>query len=208
MKNVLELPDEEILEEVWRLCSAYKLKHTVRYAGERNPESHSESVAEHIFALIYLAHYFLQHEPVGPSLNTRVVYDTLLFHDFPEIKHGDVVTYQKTAADEERERDAAKEVFEALPSSLGPAAFERWHEYEEHETPETQFAYALDKLEPIFELFDPVNERSLKRLKITREMHVGNKYRACREYPVMMRFLEVMTEDMQSRNVFWVEGKN
>src|SRR3989344_8224928 len=99
MKKILDLTDEEVLEEIRRLTSAYKLKKIVRYAGERNPESHSESVAEHIFALIYLAHYFLQHEPVGPSLNTRVVYDTLLFHDFPEIKHGDVVTYQKTAAD-------------------------------------------------------------------------------------------------------------
>lgn len=207
MKSILELPDEEILKEIRRLTSAYKLKRIVRYAGERDPHSHSESVAEHIFALIYLAHYFLQHEPIGPSLNADIVYDTLLFHDFPEIKHGDVVTYRKTPEDEERERQAAKEVFAGLPASLGPIAMEKWKEYEDHTTPEAKFAYALDKLEPIFELFDPVNERSLKRLKITQEVHNANKFKACKDYPVMLRFLKVMTDDMIKRDVFWVEGK-
>ncbi len=204
MKDFLSSNDEEILEEIKRLTSAYKLKRTVRYAGERNPESHSESVAEHIFALIYLAHYFLQHEPAGTTLNATLVYDLLLFHDFAEIKHGDVVTYQKTKKDEEREQQAAEEVFAGLPQTLGPSAFKLWHEYEEHKTPEAQFAYALDKLEPIFELFDPITEHSLKRLKITRDMHVGNKYKACKDYPVMMRFLDMMTKDMEKRNVFFV----
>jgi putative hydrolase of HD superfamily len=166
---------------------------------------HSESVAEHVFALIFLATYFLPLEEVGPSLDKAKLYEILLYHDFGEIINGDVLTYHKTENDREREAADAKKVFASLPASLQKIGHERWHEYEEQASPEAQFAYALDKVEPVFELLDPVNERSVKRFKITYLRHLGHKLKAAENYPVMKRFTNVISNDMKERGVFWPE---
>lgn len=197
--------DEEILKTAYQLASAYALKKTIRYGTTRDFTVHAESVAEHIFGITFLAHYFLAAEPIGASLDARKVHSILLFHDFGEIKHGDVVTYHKTKEDVAKERAAAIEVFDALPPMLGAFAHAHWFEYEEQHTPESRFAHAIDKIEPMFELLDPVNEQSVKRLKITYDMHVGNKYKAVGEYPVMKRFVDVVSRDMLARDIFWKE---
>jgi 5'-deoxynucleotidase YfbR-like HD superfamily hydrolase len=205
MKEVIDYTDEEILEEANRLVVGYKQKQIIRYASKREVDAHAESDAEHVFGLIYLAQYFLMHEPGAQLLDPNKVNQVLLFHDFPEIKYGDVVTYAKTESDIEKENNAAKEVFESLPQSLQSVAHDRWEEYEEHTTPEGKFCYALDKIEPLFELMDPVAIQSIKRLKITREMHVGNKYKAAANFPLMLRFTDVITKDWDTRDVFWKE---
>jgi putative hydrolases of HD superfamily len=204
MKDILQLSSSEILEEAQKLRIAYTLKNTIRYGTER-PESHAESVAEHVFALIYLAHYFLEHEPKARSLNKEKVYDILLFHDFGEIKDGDIPYHWKTKQDELKEVDAAIEIFASLPEPIATLGKERWEEYEYKKSPEGNFAYALDKIEPLFELLHPVNEKTMKRLKFNRDMHMGKKMKATEEYPVMRRFLDVITEDMDSRDIFWKE---
>jgi 5'-deoxynucleotidase YfbR-like HD superfamily hydrolase len=203
--NILELPDEDILEEAHMLRYAYQMKRTLRYNSTRDFSVHSESVAEHVFGLIFLSEYFLLHEKVGSSLDKAKLYQILLYHDFSEIKHGDVVTYHKTQADVDREREDAKEVFASLPSSLQKIGYDSWYAYEHHVGPEAHFAYAIDKIEPLFELLDPVNERSVKDLKITYSMNLTNKLKATAEYPVMKRFTEVVSKDMLDRNVFWLE---
>jgi len=203
MKSVLDFSDEEILAEARQLVVGYQQKNIIRYASKREEGVHAESDAEHVFALIYLAQYFLMHEPSAKALDKQRVMEILLFHDFPEIKHGDVVTYAKTESDIERELQAAKEVFASLPESLQQLAHGRWEEYEKHETPEGKFCYALDKIEPLFELMDPVAAESIKRLNITREMHIGNKYKAAADFPLMLRFTGVITKDWDTRDVFW-----
>jgi putative hydrolase of HD superfamily len=203
MADILSMTDEEVLAEAKKLQEGYKQKHVIRYNGVRPDGAHAESDAEHVFGLIFLAQYFLLHEPVGPSLNKQKVMEILLFHDFPENKYGDVVTYDKTESDQEREAIAADEVFNALPDSIKGMARERWAEYEKKETPEGKFCYALDKIEPIFELMDSVNEKDIKALKITYDMHVAHKFYTAKDYPVMMRFTEVVSKDMQARDVFY-----
>jgi len=203
MEDLLKKSDQEILEIAHQLREAYKLKRTLRYDTARDFSVHSESVAEHVFALILLARFFLKVEPACASLDPEKVYRILFFHDFPEIKYGDAVTYHKTKEHEEREKEAAKEIFASLPMPLAQEGLQSWQEYEEHTSPEARFAYALDKTEPLFEIFDPVNERSMKRLKVTFDMHVSNKYPVAKDYPVLMRFIKVLSEDMNRRGVFW-----
>lgn len=205
MKGILKLPDEEILNVAYQLREGYKMKRILRYKTKRDFTVHSESDAEHVFGLIYLAQYFLQVEPAGPSLDAAKLDRILLFHDFGEIKHGDAVTYYKTKEHEEREKEAAKEVFASLPPSLQKIGLDAWREYEERESPEAHFAYALDKIEPLFELFDPINEQSMKRLKVTYGMHISNKVEPVKDYPAMKRFTEVLSKDMHGRDVFWKE---
>jgi 5'-deoxynucleotidase YfbR-like HD superfamily hydrolase len=204
---LLTKSDAEILAIAHQLRVAYGMKRTLRYNSTRDFSVHSESVAEHVFALIFLATYFLPLEEVGPSLDKAKLYEILLYHDFGEIIHGDAVTYYKTKEHAEREKEAAKDVFASLPESLREVAEERWRAYEEHTCPEAYFAHALDKVEPLFELLDPVNERSVKRLKTTYTMHIGHKLKEVDAYPVMKRFTNVISNDMKERDVFWPDDK-
>lgn len=203
MKDILTYTDEEILEEAKRIHVGYGMKSTIRYASVRDVNVHAESNAEHVFGLIYLANYFLEHEPSARSLDRQKVYDMLLYHDFGEMKYGDVISYRKTQEDIDKESEAAKEIFTSLPEPLNVVGYKAWEEYENHETPEGKFCYALDKIEPLFELMDPVNEKTVKRNKTTFEQHSTKKFGATRDFPVMMRFVELICKDMKDRRVFW-----
>jgi len=206
MTSIAELSDEQVLKAAQQLRVAYGLKRTLRYDTKRDLDVHSESVAEHVFGLMFLAQYFLQCEEVGPSLNVEKLYRILLFHDFGEIKHGDVPYHRKTEEHEVQERVAAEELFNTLPPFLQQVGYESWRDYEERMSPEARFAYALDKIEPLFELLDPVNERSMKRLEFSYQMHIEKKLKATAEFPAMRRFVEVISKDMLDRNIFW-DGK-
>ena len=206
MKEISKLSDQEVLAVAHQLREGYKLKRVLRYNTKRDFSVHNESDAEHVFALIYLAHYFLQVEPLGSSLHAEKVYSILMFHDFGEIKYGDIVSYRKTENDKEREQEAATEVFSSLPEELSTLGYNYWQEYEDQTSAEARFAFALDKIEPLFELLDPVNERSMKDLHITYDLNLSNKLKPTEEFPVMRRFVEVISKDMKDRGVFWEEG--
>lgn len=205
MKDVLQMTDAEVLEEARKIHVGYGMKSTIRYASQRDPNLHAESNAEHVFGLIYLASYFLAHEPSAKNLDRQKVNDILLYHDFGEMKHGDIVSYKKTQEDIDKEREAAKEIFASLPEPLNDVGYKAWQEYETNATPEAKFCYALDKVEPLFELMDPVNERTVRKLKTTYELHSSKKFTATRDFPIMMRFVELMCKDMEDRGVFWKE---
>ncbi len=201
--KVVHSTDKQILKTVRQLQVAYKLKRTLRYATKRNTKTHSESVAEHVFALIFLAQYFLLLEDPKKKLDHLKVLHIILFHDFGEIIHGDVPYHRKTKEHQEKEREAAKKVFSSLPKNISKSSLKHWSEYENRKSPEARFVYALDKIEPLFELLDPINEHSMKRLKFTHQMHTEKKLKATEDFPIMRKFVEVVTKEMMRRNVFW-----
>ncbi len=205
-QEILALSDKEILEIAEQLRVAYKLKKTIRYAGARDLSVHGESVAEHVFALLFLAQYFLPLEDPEGKMDKARVYEILLFHDFGEIVHGDVPYHLKNQSDKAQEMKDAEAVFKALPKMVGEIGEKRWKEYENRATPEADFVYALDKIEPVFELLDPVNEKSLKRTKFTYEAHMKRKQQATEAFPVMRKFVDVLGADMKRRGIFW-EGE-
>lgn len=202
---IFEQSDEQILETVRQLQTAYRLKRTLRYRTERNHGEHSESVAEHVYALLFLSYYFLPLEDVAHNLDVEKVHRALLFHDFAEIAHGDIPYHEKTEKHELREREAAHGVFDKLPFPLRTTAHESWLEYEEQRSPEARFVYALDKIEPLFELFDPINEPSIKRLKFSYDAHIGKKLKATEGFPTMRKFVDVVTRDWLARDIFWTD---
>jgi 5'-deoxynucleotidase YfbR-like HD superfamily hydrolase len=204
--EVLVADDKKILALGEQLKVAYKLKKTLRYAGTRDFSVHGESVAEHVFALLYLSQYFLPLEDPDGKMDKTKVYEILLFHDFGEIFGGDVPYHLKTSENQNQEKEDALSVFKSLPSPLSEVGLERWTEYEEKISLEAKFVNALDKIEPIFELLDPVSEKCLKRLKFTYEMHIVKKLKATEIFPVMKKFVNVFSEDMKKRGLFWEEG--
>ncbi|HEY4501793.1 MAG TPA: HD domain-containing protein [Candidatus Paceibacterota bacterium] len=206
MNNViLRLSDEEVMEIARQLRVGYGLKCTPRYNTERNFGVHYESVGEHVFALHYLLEYFARVEKLPRALDMEKARRMITFHDFGEIPNGDKPYHTKTKEDEDQEREDAKKVFASLPVEIRSIAQESWEDYEARKSLEAQFVYALDKVEPMFELFNPVTELSFKRLEQTYDQHIGKKLAATENFPVMRRFVEVVSSDMLARRVFWVK---
>lgn len=202
MSVVLEYSDEQVMRTVRQLRLAYKLKRTPRYGATRDPKVHSESVAEHMFALLFLSRYFVRVEVLPRELDMEMVDNIILFHDFGEIPHGDKPYISKTIADEVQEREDAKRVFASLPEELRWLGLDSWHAYETKDGLEASFVNALDKLEPCFELQGTTNEKTLVRLGYTYEKHVDKKLKATEEFPVMRKFVEVTARKKVGRGVF------
>lgn len=107
-----------------------------------------ENSAEHSWQVSLLATLLASYasQPVDVA---RVV-EILLVHDMPEIEVGDVIVY--AGQDPERQREearAAQDVFGMLPEPHATRCFGLWLEYERRETPESRYAYAIDRLMPI-----------------------------------------------------------
>ncbi len=189
-----------------QLQTAHRLKRTLRYSTTRDLTVHSESVGEHIFGLVFLAQYFLLVEEGVQGLNHERVGQIIVYHDLGEAsEQGDIPYHIKTEAHEAQEREDAKNIFRSLPAVMRDVGLSAWHEYEERTNLEAQFVYALDKVEPLFELMAPVNERCHIRLHQTYESHIGKKLKATEKFPVMRRFVDVISADKKRRDVFWKE---
>ena len=202
-EKVLNSSDEEIIDLAERIRIGYELKKTIRYGREKDLSKHSESVAEHVFALFLLAKFFLPLEDPESNLDPVRIHELILFHDFGEIPSGDIPNHLKSEADEAQEEEDAKEVFQQLPESLNNVGLDSWNEYENLDTQEAQFAYALDKIEPAFELLDPISHESLTLMKYTYEMHITNKLEATEKFPVMRKFVDALSKKLKEDRVFW-----
>lgn len=194
---------EHILSEMERLRVLYTLKHTLRYKSSRDHSVHSESVAEHLYAMNVLVQYFLPLEDPFGLLDRVRVHELILFHELGEIETGDILFNEKTEDHRAEERRAAERVAKTLPESMCGIALERLREFDECRTAEAVFADAIDKIEPIFEMYDETRELpQFKRLHVTRDMAVNGKRSATETFPYMRRFLDAWEERAVSLNIF------
>jgi putative hydrolases of HD superfamily len=194
--------DEVILEEMQRIRVLYKLKHTMRYQSVRDHDVHSESVAEHIYAMFALANYFLPLDDPHGTLDRLRVYELMLYHELGEVETGDIVFHRKSESDKLREQEAARRVIQMLPESTRRIAQDRFDEFEACSTPEAKFADAIDKLEPIFEMFEEEVLPAFRRLGITRSMAVDKKRIAAKPYPHLSRFLDAWERRAVALDIF------
>ncbi|HWB33751.1 MAG TPA: HD domain-containing protein [Candidatus Paceibacterota bacterium] len=201
MSELLNLSDAGILRVVEQLRVGYGMKRTLRYGTKRDFSVHSESNAEHVYALHYLGTYFVRVEVLPGPLRMERVHGMFTFHDFGEMPHGDTPYKFKTKEGEAREREDALSVFAQLPEEISSFAQSCWEEYNAKMTLEAQFVNALDKVEPCFELYGPY-ETTLRRLGYTYHDHVDKKLKATEHFPVMRRFVEATVNDKLARGVF------
>lgn len=140
------------LLEVDRLKQVERQTRIVGDARRENTAEHSWHLA--LFALV-LSEW--SDEPVDL---TRVL-ALCLVHDLVEIDAGDTFAYdtEGTATKDEREQAAARRLFGLLPSDQGAMFHDLWLEYEAMETPESRFANAVDRLQPVM-LNHAAGERS------------------------------------------------
>ncbi|MDY3118036.1 MAG: HD domain-containing protein [Peptoniphilus sp.] len=108
-----------------------------------------ENDAEHSFHIAAMAFLLKEYAPKEVNME-RVVY-MLLFHDVVEIEAGDTFAYDAKNNKTKRAREvaAAEHLYGSLPEDQGRELRALWEEFETQETPESHFALAMDRIEPI-----------------------------------------------------------
>ena len=128
------------------LHTAERLKDATRHcytSGGRH-----ESVAEHSWRLALLA-YWLRDD--FPELDMDKVIRMCLIHDLGEAFTGDIPTFDKTQADEDREEALLFAWVESLPAPFRGEMAALYREMAALETPEAKLYKALDNLEAVIQ---------------------------------------------------------
>jgi putative hydrolase of HD superfamily len=151
----------EFVLEVDRLKEVYRQSYVLSADRHENSAEHSWHLA---IAALILAEY--ANQPIDTS---RVIRMTLI-HDLVEIDAGDTFIYDVNGNFEKaaKEAKAADRIFGLLPSDQRDEWRALWEEFEQRETGEARFAYALDRLLPVLHNYF-TNSRSWKEHGITRE---------------------------------------
>lgn len=108
-----------------------------------------ENDAEHSFHISTMAMVF--HSYCKEETDLGHALKMLLIHDLVEIYAGDTFCYDvKGNGDKtERESKAADKIFGMLPVEKGKFFHSLWREFEENSTPESKFANAMDRMQPL-----------------------------------------------------------
>lgn len=119
------------------------------YEGDADLHRRRENDAEHSFHLALFAMILAEYSNVPVDL-TKVM-KMVLVHDIVEIDAGDTYCYDSKGNETKaaREKKAADRLFGILPEDQEREYRGLWEEFEERKTPESRFAAALDRMQPM-----------------------------------------------------------
>ena len=194
--------DDFVLSETKKLQYLYGLQKVIRNHLKREEAIETESVAEHVHAMSVLAHYFgpLEHEKI--TLDYARVHSLITWHDIDEIETGDIIGYLKTDEDRLREASATHTVLQKSPDLITSLIQSHLDEYKAQTTPESRFVKALDKLDPVFYLFNKNGYKLFKLHEATKEQHCRIKEPYLKDYKYMYRFYTVITQQLEKEGFF------
>jgi putative hydrolase of HD superfamily len=111
--------------------------------------SRRENSAEHSWHLAIMS--FLLAEYAATPVDPLRVIKMLLVHDLIEIDAGDTFAYDVAGNLDKaaREQRCADRIFGLLPEEQGREVRALWDEFEAFKTPESKYANALDRLQPM-----------------------------------------------------------
>jgi putative hydrolase of HD superfamily len=111
--------------------------------------SRRENSAEHSWHLAIMSFLLAEYSP-EPVEILRVM-KMLLVHDLIEIDAGDTFAYDVAGnlGRAEREQRCAERIFGMLPLEQGRELRALWEEFDAFKTPESKYANALDRLQPL-----------------------------------------------------------
>lgn len=108
-----------------------------------------ENDAEHSWHLAMMAYLLGEHS--NEEIDVLKTIGMLLIHDLVEIDAGDTYAFDSNGSVDkfDREKRAAERVFSILPEDQGQKLMDLWLEFEAQNTPESKFANAIDKIQPV-----------------------------------------------------------
>ena len=128
------------------LAVAERLKGTTRHCYTSN--GRRESVAEHSWMMTLMA-FFLQEE--FPEADMNKVIRMCIIHDLGEAFTGDIPSFEKGPADEDREETLLHRWVASLPASCAREMEELYEEMAQRNTLEAKLYKAIDGLEAVIQ---------------------------------------------------------
>lgn len=107
-----------------------------------------ENDSEHAWHMALMA--ILLSEYANEEIDVLKTVSMILIHDIVEIDAGDTYCYDYELGKSQRERElkAAGRIYALLPDDQAKKLRALWDEFEANETPEANFAHAMDCLQP------------------------------------------------------------
>lgn len=141
---------DHLLNQIEFIREIDKLKYIFRKTKLINSDR-PENDAEHSWHLAMMAIVLAGH--ANEPIDLEKVMKMVLIHDIVEIDSGDVFVYDTTKSHDnfDEELKAARRIFGILPEEQAEEFINLWIEFEEMKTPESKFARALDRLEPLLQ---------------------------------------------------------
>lgn len=158
-----------------------------------NEEERNENDVEHSYYMAMLAWYIVNVNKLDLDINLVIKY--ALIHDFVEVYAGDTYIYSSDRAHIESKEKREKEAAEKLQKDF--SEFEDMHtlieKYEKREDKESRFVYALDKIQPMVNIYTD-NGRSWKVNKVKLQMLVDHKKDKVVVSPEVKKYFEDLIE--------------
>lgn len=138
--------------------------------------SRKETDAEHAWHIAVMC--MILHEYANESIDVTRTMMMLLTHDLVEIDAGDTYAYDTAgnATKKDRETAAADRIYGLLPEDQQKFLRELWDEFEAVDTPESRFANALDKIQPVL-LTDQASGKSWKEHGVRKDQIMNRNAR-------------------------------
>ena len=133
----------EFIQEIDKLKTILRQTTLLDRSRQENSAEHSWHIA---LIVLVLSEYADEHR-----LDLLQVIKLLLTHDLVEIDAGDTYCYDESGVQDQnaREQKAADRIFNILPEDQAKMFHALWNEYEDRKTPESRFANALDRFQPL-----------------------------------------------------------
>ncbi|MDD5521361.1 MAG: HD domain-containing protein [Kiritimatiellae bacterium] len=145
----METTNDRLKKQINFVIEIDKLKNIYRQTLLMDGKRY-ENDAEHSWHLGLMVLLFSEYA-AGKNIDLFRVIKMVLIHDLVEIDAGDTFCYDKKAAldKNEREQRAADRIFSILPADQSMEFRSLWEEFERMVTPESRFAAALDRFQPL-----------------------------------------------------------
>jgi len=164
-----------------------------------------ENDAEHSWHLAMLV-ITLSEYSNDKSIDILRTVKMVLIHDIIEIDAGDTFCYDDhdRNAKTEKERKAAHRIFGILPEEQAQEFIDLWEEFEAMETPEAQFAAAVDRLQPL--LLNYYSEGyAWKKHGIKRSQVIERNHHISKGSKVLWEFAENLIEESVNKE-YLIDG--
>lgn len=201
-RNLILESDEFVVSEFHKLQRLFELKRVIRFHEQREKETGADSVAEHIYGMQILFYYFWPLEDLDQNWNEARMLKMITWHDLEEIITGDTIGYLKSASQKEIEKEAQQLLLSEINDSLQQPMKVALAEYDDRQTTEAKFVKAIDKIEPVFQVYNDAGKGLLQRLQTSRDQHDSIKAPYFLQFPTIKRFYDVMIEKMDQEGYF------
>ncbi len=191
--------DKRLKQQIDFILEADKLKSVLR----RNylvDDSRCENTAEHSWHTILMALILFEYAENKSELDLLRIVKMISIHDLVEIEAGDTFMFDREANKFNKEKQAAKNIFEMLPYDQGKEYFDLWLEFENGDTPDAVYAAAVDKIMPVL-LNTSSSGKSWREANITSDIIIDTLVEVKRGPKAIKSLLAELVETAKDKGI-------